>query len=400
MLNEEQLQYFCEAEARLAGVCVRIYEDREGKELCAVYGNRTLGNDLNDIPSGHIVFEGEGTIGLADVEQFLLGRVLSEHDERTLVLGPVRMGELTESDIDALMIKFELPKALRGDISRFLMGTPVMPHENFLMLLSLFNLALNGNAVPMTEILTGGPMKDAPKEDYIDTIDIVQPRTSGEYEETIRYLIRNGMVDEIEKLRYESYQGIVGQLGPSQMRSLKNSLIILNSMCLRAAISGGLDTETAYTLGELYVQRIENTQTLTELGKLSQTIKRDYCRRVKQLSAPKIDNLYVLRSAEYVQKHIYEKVTARELAERAGVSPEYLSTLFSEHLKCSIPQYIARQKILEAKKLLRFTEKPLSEIAALLNFSSQSYFQAQFKKIRGITPAAYREKYRKGARGD
>ena len=208
------------------------------------------------------------------------------------------------------------------------------------------------------------------------------------------------MLDEIEKLRYESYQGIVGQLGPSQMRSLKNSLIILNSMCLRAAISGGLDTETAYSLGELYVQRIENAQTLTELGKLSQAIKRDYCRRVKQLSAPKIDNLYVLRSAEYVQKHIYERVTARELAEKAGISPEYLSTLFAEHLKCSIPQYIARQKILEAKKLLRFTEKPLSEIAALLCFSSQSYFQTQFKKIRGITPAAYREKYRKGARGD
>lgn len=400
MLTEEQLLYFCEVEARLAGVCVRIYEDREGKELAAVYGNRTLGNDLNNIPSGHIVFEGEGTIGLADVEQFMLGRVLSEHDERTLVLGPVRMGELTESDIDMLMTKFGLPQALRGDISRFLMGTPVMPHENFLVLLSLFNLALNGIVVPMTEILAGGALKDAPKEDYIDTVDVVQPRTSGEYEETIRYLIRNGMVDEIEKLRFENYQGVVGQLGPSQMRSLKNSLIILNSMCLRAAISGGLDTETAYTLGELYVQRIENTQTLTELGKLSQTIKRDYCRRVKQLSAPKIDNLYVLRSAEYVQKHIYEKVTARELAERAGVSPEYLSTLFSEHLKCSIPQYIARQKILEAKKLLRFTEKPLSEIAALLNFSSQSYFQAQFKKIRGITPAAYREKYRKGARGD
>ena len=400
MLNEEQLQYFCEAEARLAGVCVRIYGDREGKDLTAVYGNRTLGNDLNDIPSSHIVFEGEGAIGLADVEQFMLGRVRSEQNNRELVIGPIRMGELTESDIDALMIKFELPKTLREHISRFLMGTPVMPHENFLMLLSLFNLALNGNVVPISDILAGSPLKDTPKEDYIDTVDIVQPRTSGEYEETIRYLIRNGMADEIDKLRFENYQGVVGQLGPSQMRSLKNSLIILNSMCLRAAISGGLDTETAYTLGELYVQRIEKAQNLTELGKLSQTIKRDYCRRVKQLSAPKIDNLYVLRSAEYVQKHIYERVTARELAEQAGVSPEYLSTLFSEHMKCSIPQYIARQKILEAKKLLRFTEKPLSEIAALLNFSSQSYFQAQFKKIRGITPAAYREKYRTGARGE
>lgn len=400
MLTEEQLLYFCEAEARLSGVCVRVYGDREGKEPRAIFGNHTAVRDMSGIPADKVDFEGEGTIGLAYVEQFLLGRVISDHDEQTLVIGPVRMGELTESDIDMLMTKFGLPKTLRGDISRFLMGTPVMPHENFLMLLSLFNLALNGNVVPITEILTGGPMKDAPKEDYIDTVDVVQPRTSGEYEETIRYLIRNGMVDEIDKLHYESYQGVVGQLGPSQMRSLKNSLIILNSMCLRAAISGGLDTETAYTLGELYVQRIEKAQTLTELGKLSQTIKRDYCRRVKQLSAPKIDNLYVLRSAEYVQKHIYERVTARELAEQAGVSPEYLSTLFSEHMKCSIPQYIARQKILEAKKLLRFTEKPLSEIAALLSFSSQSYFQAQFKKIRGITPAAYREKYRKGARGE
>lgn len=61
-------------------------------------------------------FEGKARIGLADVEQFLLGRVVSEHDERTLVIGPVRMGELTESDIDALMAKFELPKRC-GDIS-------------------------------------------------------------------------------------------------------------------------------------------------------------------------------------------------------------------------------------------------------------------------------------------
>ena len=288
---------------------------------------------------------------------------------------------------------------MRKDISRFLYSTPVMGNENFMMLLSLFELVLNGVITPISDILTGGNAEGA-QEVYIDTVDIVQPRTSGEYEENIRYLIRNGMVEELDKLHYENYQGVEGKLGPNQLRSLKNSLIILNSMCLRAAISGGLDTETAYTLGELYVKRIESAETLTELGKPSQLIKRDYCRRVKRLSAPKIDNLYVLKAAEYVQKHIYEKVTAGELAAEAGITPEYLSTLFSEHLGCSIPQYIARQKVLEAKKLLRFTDKPLSEIAALLGYSSQSYFQAQFKKIRGITPAAYREKCRKGARGE
>ena len=139
MLNKEQLQYFCEVEARLAGVCVRIFQGRGEEKLLAVYGNHTAVRDMSTFPSDKVDFEGEGTIGLAYVEQFLLGRVLSEHDERTLVLGPVRMGELTESDIDMLMTKFGLPQALRGDISRFLMGTPVMPHESFLMLLSLFN---------------------------------------------------------------------------------------------------------------------------------------------------------------------------------------------------------------------------------------------------------------------
>lgn len=399
-MDQEQLEYFCEVEARLTGICVRIYRDPALNELLALYGNHTSVHEYSHIPLNVTapVFKGSNPIEIYDETQFILGRVQRE-DGMTLLIGPARIGELTENDIDVVMTKFSLPKMLRPSISKFLFSTPVMPYENFLMLLSVFHLIVNENIITVKDIWTEGKPVEEPKEDYIETVDIVQPRTSGDYEETIRYYIRNGMVDEIENLHYEQYSGIVGALGPNQLRSLKNSLIILNSMCLRAAISGGLDSETAYSLGELYIKRIENAGSLTDLGKLSQLIKRDYCQRVKRLSAPQIDNLYVLKATEYVQKNIYQKVTATELAGQVGVTPEYLSSLFRQTLKTTIPQYITKQKILEAKKLLRFTDKPLSEIAVLLNFSSQSYFQAQFKKIRGITPAAYREKYRKGMRG-
>ncbi len=401
MLELSALEYYCEVQSRLTGVCIRLYRDGETKDLIAIYGNNTLEHDYDilPIPLTQDSFKGGSTISLYDESQFILGRVVSERDGRVLLIGPARMSELTEQDIDFIMNKYGLPKTLQTSVSSFLYATPVMPSEQFFMLLSLFNLIVNDTIVSAKDIWKDDDPKP-PEEDYVETVDLEHHRSSGEYEETIYYYIRNGMVEEIENLHYEGYQGIVGALGPNQLRSLKNSVIILNSLCLRAAISGGLDADTAYALGELYVKRIENAGSLVELARLSQIIKRDYAQRVRQVAVPEIDNLYVLKATEHIQKHIYEKIGARELASVVGVTPEYLSVLFKQTLDLSIPQWIARQKILEAKKLLRFTDKSLAEIAALLNFSSQSYFQQQFKKIRGITPSEYRDKYRKGFRAN
>lgn len=277
-----------------------------------------------------------------------------------------------------------------------------MSLNNFLFLLSLLNLSINGNIVPIQEIMQENdstlPVSEN-SDNYIETADVEVPHTTGDYEENVIYYIKNGMVEEIEKMSFENYAGSMGKLGPNQLRSLKNALIILNSLCLRASISGGLDTETAYTLGERYAQRIENAQTLKELGQLSPMIRKDYCVRVKNLSAPKIDNLYILKATEYIQKNIYSKITISSLAEHVGIEPEYLSLLSKQTLKCTMSQYIIQRKISEAKKLLRFTDKSLAEIANLLCFSSQSHFQNHFKKIRGMTPTKYREKYRKAPMG-
>ena len=55
-----------------------------------------------------------------------------------------------------------------------------------------------------------------------------------------------------------------------------------------------------------------------------------------------------------------------------------------------ISQYINRQKIIEAKRFLRFTDKSLAEISGYFDFSSQSYFQKLFKEQTGMTPSEYR----------
>jgi AraC family transcriptional regulator len=68
----------------------------------------------------------------------------------------------------------------------------------------------------------------------------------------------------------------------------------------------------------------------------------------------------------------------------------YLSRLFSETEGCTIEQYFIRQKIERAKELLAYREMNISELADDLGYSSVAHFSAQFKKITGTTPSAYK----------
>ena len=53
----------------------------------------------------------------------------------------------------------------------------------------------------------------------------------------------------------------------------------------------------------------------------------------------------------------------------------------------------AFEKAEEAKRMLRYTEKPISDISSDLGFSSQSHLIRVFRKLEGITPKEYRNKF-------
>ena len=92
---------------------------------------------------------------------------------------------------------------------------------------------------------------------------------------------------------------------------------------------------------------------------------------------------------EYIADHIYGAISVSDLAAYTCVSCNYLSTLFHKDKGETITNYIQRQKIREAKRLLKHTAQPLLEISERLGFHSQSYFCTIFKKYSGVTPTQY-----------
>ena len=79
------------------------------------------------------------------------------------------------------------------------------------------------------------------------------------------------------------------------------------------------------------------------------------------------------------------------LAEEMHHEYNYLSNLFSSVEGITIEQYIIRQKIERAKELLFYDELTISEIADRLGYSSIAHLSAQFKKITGLTPSAFKK---------
>lgn len=79
------------------------------------------------------------------------------------------------------------------------------------------------------------------------------------------------------------------------------------------------------------------------------------------------------------------------IAENLHHDYSYLSALFSSVEGITIEQYIINQKIEKVKELLVYDELSLSEIAFRLQYSSVAHLSAQFKKVTGLTPTAFKQ---------
>lgn len=99
----------------------------------------------------------------------------------------------------------------------------------------------------------------------------------------------------------------------------------------------------------------------------------------------------VSRLESYVLKHFDREITLKEMADVIDVSESHFSRMFKATYGISPYQYVVSERIAEAKRLLRNTHTPMSDIASLSGFSSQSHFTTAFKKVVGITPLTYRK---------
>ncbi|MBT1160444.1 AraC family transcriptional regulator [Bifidobacterium sp. SO1] len=93
---------------------------------------------------------------------------------------------------------------------------------------------------------------------------------------------------------------------------------------------------------------------------------------------------------DWLNDHYTERITLDALAGRFFVNKYYLSRIFKESFGMTITDYIHYRRTTEAKRLLRFTELNIDEIAAEVGMGDANYFTRMFRKIEGMSPREYR----------
>lgn len=149
--------------------------------------------------------------------------------------------------------------------------------------------------------------------------------------------IRDGNLDYRQVIG-ESIPGIipVPEMPKHPLREAKDSALIYNSLCCRAAME----------------------------GKLS------------------------------IKAHFWEPITLSDLAKNACYSEYYLTRKFQREMGTSLKDYLLCTRLDYAKILLLATEDSVREISEKLQFGTRNYFSRIFREQEGCTPTEYRDRVR------
>lgn len=95
-----------------------------------------------------------------------------------------------------------------------------------------------------------------------------------------------------------------------------------------------------------------------------------------------------------LKRHYKEWKSASQYAKQLSLTTSHLNDSIKEVTGKSVTTHLQEQRIMEAKRLLYFTDLEAREIAFTVGFEDAVYFGRLFRKLTGVTPLAFRNKFR------
>lgn len=102
----------------------------------------------------------------------------------------------------------------------------------------------------------------------------------------------------------------------------------------------------------------------------------------------------ILVAQEYMEEHYNEKITIGQLCERFNMTHRTFQRKFKEATHDTVLEYIQKIRVEVAKKLLEGNRLTVSKVMFEVGYTDPKAFRDVFKRITGITPVVYKQKYK------
>ena len=171
---------------------------------------------------------------------------------------------------------------------------------------------------------------------------------------------------------------------------IKNIFFRLAVILLNESDKRGFKKDKPQSASYLW-ETVTNFQTLQEIkeyliGNIEATLD-----NIKALEANGRVVYEVMRLIQ--KKYADSDLSVKSLAEAVFLTPTYLSFLFKKETGKTISDYIIEYRIEKSKEFLKEAQMKLFEVAGKVGYSDANYYAKAFKKMVGMTPSEFREKY-------
>jgi len=307
------------------------------------------------------------------------------------LIGPVYNAEVSGSLLEESANRYHIDATFRKQyisiMKRISVVSSVMFQQYGLMLhYSITGEKLNRSDIqfqPRNKILTPLSAESEPSGN-----DRIQTYMA---EQTLLQMVREGDINYREAISRANH--LFDAMRPRNYESLQASIIRSTgfaALCIREAITAGISADTAFAVGDGYIESMAQCKSVSELNSLNLSMFEDFIFRVrKHRTNPKVSP-QVRSCRDYIELHIEQELKLSLLAKHVGYSEYYLSRKFKKEMGVSIGTYIKYVRVERSKLMLVSTANPISQIADMLHFASSSHFSEAFREVVGKTPQQYR----------
>jgi len=156
-----------------------------------------------------------------------------------------------------------------------------------------------------------------------------------------------------------------------------------------------LDTASAVQLEELYFELSKDLSeydsansfpVYQQLGHIFELLfQKVFCRKTESYVEPRMQ-----KARSYIEQKLGEKLSLKELAVLASMSPEHFCREFKKVYGEPPLEMRNRLRINAAKKLIQYSDRPIKQISEDLGYSDIYHFSKAFKKQTKLPPGKFR----------
>jgi YesN/AraC family two-component response regulator len=217
-----------------------------------------------------------------------------------------------------------------------------------------------------------------------------------ESEQAFLSAVKNGELDYILNLKRKYGHHKLTEKGIYSSNPVRNEiyhLIVNTALITNSCMEGGMPPETAITLSELYIQKVDLLTSESEINQLNDDMVLDFTERMRKIKKNIIASSVICHCIQYIYNHMHEKITLDTLTKENQLHPNYLCSLFKKETGSTVGDFIRNVRLETAANMLLHKKFSYSDIAYTLCFSSPSHFSKLFKDKYYLTPREYQKKY-------